>query len=281
MRSMVKRIILKTVKEFGKLLSKHKDFWLTKVFVNISDVLLRNIENVNFNQKQNGEERLLNKLSVLNFKTIFDIGANVGEWALFANQFWPKSTIHCFEILPTHITILKNNTKVLKNIIVNEYGLSDIECEIEVFYNDKLNSDVSATIYPQFYMQSERNHYTAKSMCKVHLGLDYLKEKNISLIDFLKVDVEGNDLNVLKGFGNNLLNIRIIQFEYGVYNITSRNLLIDFYKLLEEYGFIIGRLYPQKVDFFKYDYFKENFYGGNYIAIKKTDTQLIDILSKF
>jgi hypothetical protein len=44
---------------------------------------------------------------------------------------------------------------------------------------------------------------------------DYISENNIKKIDFLKIDVEGYELDVIKGFGDKIENVEIIQFEYG------------------------------------------------------------------
>ena len=40
-------------------------------------------------------------------------------------------------------------------------------------------------------------------------------QNRISSVDFLKIDTEGYELNVLKGFGVNIKAIRFVQFEYG------------------------------------------------------------------
>lgn len=87
------------------------------------------------------------------------------------------------------------------------------------------------------------------------------------------------DLLVLKGFGDRLNDIRVIQFEYGVFNIQSRALLIDFFNLLNIYGFMIGKIYPNYVDFFEYHYSREDFGGNNYLAVKKSEIKIIKQLS--
>ena len=87
------------------------------------------------------------------------------------------------------------------------------------------------------------------------------------------------DLRVLKGFGECLRSVRVIQFEYGVFNISSRDLLIDFFVLLREYGFAIGKIFPNFVDFFDYHFSLEDFGGHNYIAVKESEKNLISILN--
>ena len=82
-----------------------------------------------------------------------------------------------------------------------------------------------------------------------------------------------------KGFSEKLRSIKIIQFEYGIFNIASRDLLLDFFTVLSSEGFIIGKVYPSYVDFFDYHFSREDFGGNNYIAIQKSETELISLLS--
>lgn len=274
------RLTEKVCKETGKHLSRHRNSFLSRYIFKSITVLRNNIENVNFDQKTNGEERYLKKLSNLNFNVILDVGANIGEWVLCANEIFPESKIHSFEILPKHWNDFAERTRNLSNIKLNQFGLSDFEGTIEVHFNSRTETDSMATIYPQFIMDSEKEYYDSKCECIVKKGSDYVLWNNILSVDLMKIDVEGHELKVIRGFGDFIRNIRLIQFEYGVYNITSRDLLCDFFEYLEKYNFLIGRLYPRFVDFFKYDYSKESFLGGNYIAVNKNDTNILMQLSK-
>jgi len=69
-------------------------------------------------------------------------------------------------------------------------------------------------------------------------GADYMRENGFAKVDFLKLDTEGHELQILKGFGGNLANTKIIQFEYGgttyacgesLHNIISYLKKFDFY----------------------------------------------------
>ena len=81
-------------------------------------------------------------------------------------------------------------------------------------------------------MSSERDYYDSKTICTVKKGETFLLENKIQNVDLLKIDVEGHELKVIKGFGDHIKNVRLIQFEYGVYNITSKDLLWDFFSYL-------------------------------------------------
>lgn len=274
------RVRNKILKECGKFLSRHYRTSLTQNILTGIIILRNNIENVNFNQKDNGELKYLKRLKNLNFKIIFDVGANVGEWSLMAYTIWPESRIHAFEILPKHWNIYQNNLKCCPSVILNRYGLSDITGTVKVYSNGS-ETDTQATIYPQYIIESHKALYNSVCECQVIRGDEYVYEKDIGSIDLLKIDVEGHELKVIKGFGNFIAMVRCIQFEFGVFNITSKDLLCDFFQYLERYDFIIGRLYPGFVKFFSYDYFKEDLAGGNYVAVNKNDKELISLLSRF
>jgi hypothetical protein len=71
-----------------------------------------------------------------------------------------------------------------------------------------------------------------------------------------------------------------VQFEYGYASITSHFLLADFYRFFEERGFVLGKLFPDHVDFREYDLYKdENFLGPNFVAVSKKRSDVIALLS--
>lgn len=105
--------------------------------------------------------------------------------------------------------------------------------------------------------------------------------KKIESIDILKIDVEGADHLVLKGFSKILEknNIRLIQFEYGYTHGDAKFLMRDFYELFEGYGYIVGRLTKKGVKFEDWHYKMNDFKSGpNYVAIRKDDSQLKSLL---
>jgi hypothetical protein len=72
----------------------------------------------------------------------------------------------------------------------------------------------------------------------------------------------------------------MVQFEYGYINITTKRLLIDYYNFFEKYDYLVGKIFPKIVEFRKYNLIYEDFLGPNFIAVKKTETELIKLLSK-
>jgi len=99
---------------------------------------------------------------------------------------------------------------------------------------------------------------------------NFCKKNKIKKIDLLKIDVEGNELNVLKG-AEKMINaglIDYIQFEFGC-NVDSRTYFKDFFYLLnpkyEIYRVLKNGIYLIK----EYKWTNEIFNAINYLAIRR------------
>lgn len=253
-----------------------------KPFVDIlekkCDAFHRILNNVDFNMERNGELRILRIINDLQPRVIFDIGANKGEWSRLVSQMNPSCIIHAFEIVPSTYEELLRSTRNLANVERNNYGLSDKEGVLSV----SLGRDSSTATGCRIRTMRFHNEYYYKEIrCKVRKASDYMNERNLKFIDYAKIDVEGMDFRVIKGFGNQLPKVRALQFEYGIFNISSHDLLADFYRHLNKYGFVVGKIFPRCVKFCEYHFDMENFHGSNYIAVRNEERELIERLQSF
>lgn len=233
-------------------------------------------ENSNHNIHYNGELTVLKKLGKIDPKVIVDGGANIGNYAMWIHKYSEKAKIYSFE--PVEETF----NKMVENVVDNEQiipinrGLfnEEITKEINLYTQDK-----HASLY-------EIAGVTQKPIGSIEIklikGEDFVNEYEIEHIDFLKLDLEGADYDALLGFEEMIQagKVRIIQFEYGYINITSKRLLYDFYQFFLKHGYIIGKVFPKIVEFRDYEFKYEDFLGTNYIAVKKSDTEIIDLLSR-
>jgi len=92
----------------------------------------------------------------------------------------------------------------------------------------------------------------------------------ISHIDLLKIDVEGHELDVLRG-SQNLLErrlIKVIQFEFGEFNLYSRVFFKDLYDFLSRHGFAISAIkFGGLIELEKYKPRYEIFAPTNFVAV--------------
>lgn len=237
------------------------------------------IENRNYDFAENGEQRVLSLITqTCEIGTIFDVGANIGEWTRLASRAFPTSKIHSFEPVPATFQKLSENSGGKQNIQLNNIGLSDAPGELTIHHSADANylaTCVSGFVLPFHGIETQAVKIAVTS------GDLYCQKNNIPSIDLLKIDVEGYENNVLTGFSGMLSagKIKIIQFEYGFINIATKFLLKDFYDLLKPHGMAIGKIYPTYVDFREYRYEHEDFLGPNYIAVHSTLAPLIKTLA--
>lgn len=125
---------------------------------------------------------------------IFDIGANIGWYTtLFALK---GKECHAFEPNPLVFGRMVNNCKlnaVDSKCKFNNYALGNEE-GIASFYNFKNLSHGLSSL-------SDFNRKDKEEIkVKITTCTKYIEENSISKVDLIKVDVEGSELNVLKGF---------------------------------------------------------------------------------
>lgn len=123
---------------------------------------------------------------------ILDIGANIGEIALRFARTFPDSTVHAFEPFPETFRALERNKarNVFPNIHLHLLGLGSKPGK--VFFEERTigNPGMNRVTSSQEKSAIEIEVVTLDSLFKD------LSEQTISLI---KIDVEGYELEVLKG----------------------------------------------------------------------------------
>ena len=150
-------------------------------------------------------------------KPVFlDIGANIGVQTLQLAEFFNKSIVHSFE--PTKFGF----DKLKKNIFLNP----KISKRITINQNFLTNKDnLPQKIYASWNLKNKKNthkkHHGSfkKTENAKSLKLDnYILNKKIKKVDFIKLDVDGHELEVLKSGYNFLKKKKVpIIFEVAPY----------------------------------------------------------------
>jgi FkbM family methyltransferase len=275
---MWNNILIRGARKIGTYLCAYRGYSFADKIEQITDSFHRKLNNVNFDIEKNGELRLLKLISTIKPNCFFDVGANIGDWTLCVSSLYPESIVHAFEIVPsTFNEFAKNTEKIKKYVKANNFGLSDHNGNVLISLGEGTSMSTGCKIEA---MEEHHKYYTNDIKCAVKKASSYLEKENVCAIDFLKIDVEGMELKVLKGFEDKIKLARVVQFEYGIFNIGSHDLLADFCKFFKDNGFAVGKIFPNYVNFFKYHFDMENFHGSNFLAVRKDEKELISKLSK-
>lgn len=199
------------------------------------------------------------------FETIFDVGCNIGEWSRMTRQYQPNADIHMFEIVPSTYQKMLSNIEIDNKMIPNSFGLLDKAGSVPMKH--KTTYDSLSTIVTDLRLD-ESIPITGLAFT----GDEYVESRQIDKIDYLKIDTEGAEGKVFKGFENTLKagKVKMIQFEYSFVCVLTKWMLIDSYKFLEPLGFKLGRLKKDHIEFHDYTLLDENFKGPEYIAVHES-----------
>ena len=68
-----------------------------------------------------------------------------------------------------------------------------------------------------------------------------------------------------------ILSVVIVVVDNTVLTVALPTILRDFHTLFAEHGYVVGKLFPDHVDFRAYDLKDEDFLGPNYLACAADD----------
>lgn len=188
----------------------------------------------NYIYNQSIKSTVFSQVSPKKIKTIFDVGANIGQTATKFSQNFPQAKIFAFEPAKTTFEKLKKNTDSNPNINCFHLALGSETGKSKIYLNSnsQLNSLLNNSQATTFVLPSEEIEVkTVEQFCKAN---------SIYEIDILKTDTEGFDLNVIKGAEYLLRNSKVlfVLSEVG-FDLTDRK-HTHFFSLksyLDQYGF--------------------------------------------
>lgn len=229
----------------------------------------------NWHMDTNGELHLVGALSTLAPAVVVDVGANLGDWSEVVLRAIPSATVTSFEPIPDVAARCADRLAIFgERSQVVAVGLADASGERR-FFIDPSRTTVSGLTRPYGGPSIEQ------FMLPFTTGDAFCSDAGIDSIDLLKVDAEGADHLVLSGFrglfGRGA--IRIVQFEYGPWALDNRYLLADHIDFFAAFGYQVGRLYAEGVEFREHSARFEDFRLANYVAVRRTDTEATSLVS--
>ncbi|WP_440613507.1 FkbM family methyltransferase [Candidatus Pelagibacter sp. HIMB1748] len=209
---ILKRVIPSLLIRLLKIIKKNRGYFQikdTRMFLDFLDPIDRQI--ILFKEFENLEiNYLIEKIKIYKINYFLDVGANCGYYSLTVGKKVKNIFIKAFE--PNKEAFFKFsksleiNPDLSKKINLYNFGLSDVSKKLKMITMVKFGYKQTGGAGVTNNDNSLKDHTTFFADFKI--GDEYLKLKNKKLS--LKIDVEGHELNVLKGINKTLINNKCI-----------------------------------------------------------------------
>jgi FkbM family methyltransferase len=166
-----------------------------------------------YNEVYVKQEYLRHGLTLEGVSCVFDVGANIGVFTLFAKAKNPRAVIHAFEPIQDTYDVLRRNVELhrLTEVYTHNIALGSQAASQRTFtYYPNMAGSTTATpaikktqrqlmeegagkALTDFFFESETRIAPVRTLSS------FLDEQPIPAIGFLKIDVEGDELAVLQG----------------------------------------------------------------------------------
>ncbi len=126
--------------------------------------------------------------------TVYDVGAHIGYLSVFfAGLTGSSGMVHCFELMSETAEILKKSIELNKftNCLIHTVGLGNSSTQIEVPIGDTFMGALDRG----FNLGAGNN----VESCRVVRLDDYREENAIDLPALIKIDIEGGEVEALRG----------------------------------------------------------------------------------
>lgn len=194
---------------------------------------LENREEARFIYREIFEERiyLRHGVELRDGDCVFDVGANIGLFTLFAGTQARHLRVHAFEPMPETCRVLRRNVELYDlEVAVHEYGLGEREAEADfTFYaqmpgssgrhadateeggalraglRNLLQGQLEMSAAGEAQVEQVLAEQVAEKLlgeqvrCRVRTLSEVMREEGVERIDLLKIDAEKSELEVLEG----------------------------------------------------------------------------------
>ncbi len=181
---------------------------------------------------------LKKQINLNNINLFLDVGGHKGETIdLFCENFKIKKIIS-FEASPKNFSILNSMKEKFKkkfsqtDIVIENLALGSQNKVVKIKEFDESSSNTiseidqnSAYFKKKFRILNLFNKEKIFSETEIQVSklFDYISRESLEKIDFLKIDTEGSEFEILKGVEDEIRNIEIIYFEHHYDLMLKKN----------------------------------------------------------
>lgn len=136
--------------------------------------------------------------------TVFDVGANIGMYTVTAARLAKSGRVYAFEATARSFAYILDNLRL--NKVTNCFPVfGAVTCD---------RGQVSFLEHKYSHEQNHINYNKSEGAKILAIRLDnFMNMSDVGRVDFLKIDVEGAELQVLKSLGEKIRDIEVIYFE--------------------------------------------------------------------
>jgi len=237
---------------------------IKKWIISLSRGLWYRLNNYNNgNPENNGEYWLLKNVLIKsnNKGIVFDVGGAYGEWTSTTMKLKPENSYYVFEPLPSMIEHLKKRFDGCKNVSIVQKAVGSSNNQLTMYLD-------AESIYQRLSLgRNDSRTVTVEGICID----DFIEQNNITSVQYMKMDIEGNELQALIGAKQSINRsvFDYIQFEYGGCNIDSRTYLKDYFDFFSGSKYRLAKILRNGLEYHdNYDPVLENFQYCNWLAKK-------------
>jgi FkbM family methyltransferase len=143
---------------------------------------------------------------------IYDVGGHIGKWTILARSVFPEAAIHIFEPLPAHQREIEKNLDGVSRTFLHPYalGLKDTQETIHI----GTFSDTSSMLEPTVQLETLYGQKKVSELVvNIHTLDKLIENKELEIPDIIKLDVQGYELEVLKGGMGIMSRVKFILLE--------------------------------------------------------------------
>jgi FkbM family methyltransferase len=187
------------------------------------------------------EDDIIEKFQPIDGGIVVDVGAHYGRYTLIAaNRIGPKGKVIAIEADPNNFDMLNKNIKLnelSENVITLNYAASSNKSKVKLSIPEK---ESGHTIYSSIIPSRASTEKFIEVNANTLDNLLHENEISIEQINWIKIDVEGAEYEVLKGAKEILSKSKDIALLIEIHNISEgRKHYPSIMDLLKSYNFII------------------------------------------
>jgi FkbM family methyltransferase len=175
---------------------------------------------------------------------VFDVGANVGQTSASYAKIFAGASINAFEPFAENYAYLRGNLRDLPNVIPHHLALSDQDGSLEIRRDHHPLSQWNS-LNPDYQQQLEqRGDFSFESITRMR-GDTFCRQNAITELVLLKIDTEGHEIEVLRGFDSMFKRsaIHSVLVEVGFGGDVSHGSFEDVNAFLASHGMMLFGFY--------------------------------------